>query len=98
MEIEKIIKEYIISEIMHKKSRSSLKNDESLLEKGIIDSVGLLHLITFIEERFKIQILMEGKRVQLVDMGIFNRARHKVCDRGKQGQGSSPEGIRREER
>jgi len=59
MDIEKIIKEYIISEIMHKKSKSSLKNDESLLEKGIIDSVGLLHLITFIEERFNIQILDE---------------------------------------
>ena len=54
--IEKIIKEYIASEIIHKKGLSSLKNDESLLKKGIIDSVGLLHLLTFIEERFDIQI------------------------------------------
>jgi len=56
MDIEKIIKEYIISEIMHEKGMSTLKKDENLLEKGIIDSVGLLHLITFIEERFNIQI------------------------------------------
>ena len=56
MDIEKIIKEYIISEIMHEKSMSSIRNDQPLLESGIIDSVGLLHLITFIEERFNIQI------------------------------------------
>jgi acyl carrier protein len=56
MDIEKTIKEFIISEIMHEKRISSLKNDEPLLEKGIIDSVGLLHLLTFIEERFNVQI------------------------------------------
>ena len=57
MEVEKVIKDYITSEIMHnEKQISALKNDESLLEKGIIDSVGLLHLLTFIEEQFNIQI------------------------------------------
>lgn len=60
MEIEEIVKEYIISEIMYERGMSaSLDNDEPLLEQGILDSVGLLHLLTFIEERFDIQVLDE---------------------------------------
>jgi len=56
MQIERVIKEYILTEIMHERDMSDLKNDEPLLENGIIDSVGLLHLLTFIEEKFTLQV------------------------------------------
>jgi len=56
VDIEKTIKDYITTEILHEKVVSKLKKEERLLEKGIIDSVGLLHLITFIEEQFNIQV------------------------------------------
>jgi acyl carrier protein len=36
-----------------------LKDDDSFLESGIIDSTGVLQLISFLEERFAIQ-LQEG--------------------------------------
>jgi acyl carrier protein len=36
-----------------------LANDDSFLENGIIDSTGVLELVTFLEERFTIQIADE---------------------------------------
>ena len=35
---------------------SSLQNDDSFLEKGIIDSTGVLELIFFLEQTFSIKI------------------------------------------
>jgi acyl carrier protein len=35
-----------------------LKDDESLFESGIIDSLGLIKLIAFIDEKFKVSIDM----------------------------------------
>jgi acyl carrier protein len=34
----------------------SLKNDTSFLEKGIVDSTGVLELVTFLEETFNIKV------------------------------------------
>ena len=36
--------------------RRPLGNDDSLLESGIIDSLGVLDLVAFIEEEFKIRV------------------------------------------
>jgi acyl carrier protein len=36
---------------------SQIKNDTPLFEKGIIDSTGVLELVSFIEENYKITIL-----------------------------------------
>ncbi|MDH4220493.1 MAG: phosphopantetheine-binding protein [Candidatus Aminicenantes bacterium] len=35
-----------------------LKDDESLFESGIIDSLGLIKLLAFIDEKFKVSIDM----------------------------------------
>lgn len=45
-------------------SDSLLKDDISLIESGIVDSFGFLEIVTFIENRFHIQVkdsaLQEG--------------------------------------
>ncbi|WP_233490222.1 acyl carrier protein [Thiocapsa marina] len=38
---------------------SALDNDDSFLDKGIIDSTGILELVTFLEQEFGIQIADE---------------------------------------
>jgi acyl carrier protein len=48
------IREYIQSELLMG-DESSLR-DETPLWGGVIDSVGLMQLITFIEERFEIEV------------------------------------------
>lgn len=35
---------------------NNLKNEDSLLENGIIDSVGVLEVISFLEEKYEIKI------------------------------------------
>jgi acyl carrier protein len=39
--------------------RSSLKDNESLTETGVIDSIGLLQLVDYLESTYKIEIPME---------------------------------------
>ena len=39
--------------------RSAFRDDDSLLESGIIDSLGVLDLVTFIESEFKVNVVDE---------------------------------------
>lgn len=50
MEIAQQVREFIIDNFMMGRSPDELANDDSLLEKGIIDSTGVLELVSFIEE------------------------------------------------
>ena len=56
---ETIIKKYIVHEIMNEREESLLKNNDSLLEKGIIDSIGFTKLVAFLEEKFNISVSVE---------------------------------------
>ena len=47
--------EYVKSELLHGR-KANLGADEDLLSAGIIDSLGILQLVSFIEKRFGIQV------------------------------------------
>ena len=49
------IKEFIIENFLFGNA-NGLKDDTSFLEEGIIDSTGVLELVTFLEESFEIQV------------------------------------------
>nr|VFJ52911.1 MAG: clorobiocin biosynthesis protein CloN5 [Candidatus Kentron sp. FW]VFJ54467.1 MAG: clorobiocin biosynthesis protein CloN5 [Candidatus Kentron sp. FW] len=51
-EIETAIKEYITEAFLYDRQDVSLTNDFPLFEQGIIDSMGLFRLISFLEEKF----------------------------------------------
>lgn len=51
-DVEKILENYIATEIIRKKV--DIKPDSSLISSGLLDSLTLLQLISFIEERFNI--------------------------------------------
>lgn len=59
MNIENTLKKYIVTRFMHKKDNYLLGDDESLFEKGIIDSMGVLELVSFIEEHFNLKVQNE---------------------------------------
>ncbi|MCK9592185.1 MAG: acyl carrier protein [Methanoregula sp.] len=40
-------------------SKNSVREHESLTETGVIDSIGLLQLVDYLESRYKIEIPME---------------------------------------
>ena len=55
-EIAETIKNYISENFMFSSSRLSLKETDSFLENGIIDSTGILELIAYLEEKYGIEV------------------------------------------
>lgn len=51
-----VIKQYIVGEFLTDASVDQLRDDYDLLANGVIDSLGLLRLIAWLEERFGIAI------------------------------------------
>ena len=52
--METIINDYISRELVPDAALLPLANDTSLLESGILDSLSLLRLVVFLEDRFGI--------------------------------------------
>ncbi len=52
--MELVIKDYISRELVSDPGQLPLKNDTPLLETGIVDSLALLKLLLFLEEKFKV--------------------------------------------
>jgi len=55
-DVRGVIREYIRDRFMIGKSAESLKDSDPLLEKGILDSTGVLELVGFIEETFSFSV------------------------------------------
>lgn len=56
MEIAQQISNFIINNFMMGRSSDELTEDDSLLDKGIIDSTGVLELVSFIEETYSFTV------------------------------------------
>lgn len=56
MEIENQLREYIIDNFMFADDDGQLTSKASLFDNGIIDSTGVLDLVSFIEETYEIQV------------------------------------------
>jgi acyl carrier protein len=54
--MESVINDYISREIVQDPALLPLSNETSLLEGGILDSLSLLRLVVFLEERFQIAV------------------------------------------
>jgi acyl carrier protein len=52
--VETIINDYISRELVPDAALLPLTNETSLLDSGILDSLSLLRLVVFLEERFEI--------------------------------------------
>jgi acyl carrier protein len=50
------IRDFITHEILHGSLPKPLGEDDQLVESGIIDSLGVMTLLSFLEEKFMIQI------------------------------------------
>lgn len=50
------IRAYILSEFLPGESPRNLKDDTPLRTSGVLDSMATLRLVTFVEERFSIEV------------------------------------------
>jgi acyl carrier protein len=55
-QIEQQIRTFITENFLFGESGDGLKNTDSLLEKGVIDSTGVLELVAFLEEKYGIKV------------------------------------------
>lgn len=56
MSVEQQVRDYILENYLFTDDQSALNNADSFLDKGILDSTGILEVIYFIEEDFGIKV------------------------------------------
>ena len=54
--VEKKVRDFIVENFLFGESDNGLKHSDSLLEQGIIDSTGVLELVSFLEQTYGIQV------------------------------------------
>jgi acyl carrier protein len=50
------IREFILENLASVKGITSFRDDESLMENGVIDSLGIFRLVSFLEENFGVRV------------------------------------------
>ncbi len=53
---EAAIREFLLSEVLYDRDLGDLRPDENLIERGLLDSLGILKTVEFCEEHFAITI------------------------------------------
>ncbi len=56
MNTKDVIREFVMEQFLKDSSEQTLGDDASFLEEGIIDSVGVLELVAFLEEKFGLTV------------------------------------------
>lgn len=54
--IDQQLRQFVISNFLFGQGGDQLSNHDSFLDKGIVDSTGVLELVAFLEELFQIKI------------------------------------------
>lgn len=55
-EIKDTLREYIIAEFLPGESPDAINDDTELLTSGVLDSIGTVRLVSFLEEKFGIEL------------------------------------------
>ena len=56
MSAEQVIRKYVLENYLFTDDDSELDDNDSFLEKGILDSTGILEIINLIEETFSLKV------------------------------------------
>jgi D-alanine--poly(phosphoribitol) ligase subunit 2 len=54
----------LLNKIVRPQGKSVSKNDEKIFETGLIDSYGIVEIVSALEEHFKLKIPMEDLTIQ----------------------------------
>ena len=84
-DIEQKIKDYILREFLSDEMDLLLDSDLPLIQQGIVDSLGILQLVSFIEEEFNIKIAPED--VVLKNFAMVNEIKKLVMAKLPSAQG-----------
>ncbi len=82
-----IVRDFVLNELHWDETRGALAPDYPLIENHVVDSMGLLMLVSFVEERFGIQLTDEElvpEHFGTID-SIARLIEKKVAGRGRVG-------------
>jgi acyl carrier protein len=65
--ILRIVRDYILEEFLPGEDPSELREDTPLITGGVLDSIGTLRLVTFLEERFHVTLEAHEAGVEHLD-------------------------------
>ena len=55
-QIEREVRQFIVDNYFFGKDESEFSDDDSFLDKGVLDSLGILSLVSFIQQEYGIEI------------------------------------------
>lgn len=86
-DIEKDVREFIAENFILDEDADEIDRDESLTQNGVLDSMGVLELIMFIEERFGVEVPDEDTLPENLDSvgRISDYVRGRLDEAGGQG-------------
>jgi acyl carrier protein len=50
------IREFIMENLAHAKGITSFNDDENLMESGVVDSLGIFRIVSFLEEDLRVRV------------------------------------------
>lgn len=56
MSLEQTLKSFIEENLLHDDAKGTVSLDEPLVDRGVLDSMGLMNLIGFLEERLGVRV------------------------------------------
>jgi acyl carrier protein len=54
--IEQQLRQFVVNNFLFGQGEDQISNHDSFLEKGIVDSTGVLELVVFLEKQYRIKI------------------------------------------
>ena len=69
-EIKQIVRAYVIAEFLPDEDPAAVDDDVRLVSEGVLDSLGSLRLVSFLEERFDIKV--EAHEVDVDHLDTFD--------------------------
>jgi acyl carrier protein len=54
--VDEVVRHFIVEHFLYGDTSSPLRPDDSFLDKGIIDSTGVLELVAYLQKTFNIEI------------------------------------------
>lgn len=75
------VRQFVNEELAAAKGIASVGDDESLIENGVVDSLGIFRLVTFLEENFGVKIGDEEisaenlQSVNMIEQFVLSKSR-----------------------
>jgi acyl carrier protein len=60
------IREFIMENLAHAKGITSFTDDENLMESGVVDSLGIFRIVSFLEEELHVRVSDEEINAETV--------------------------------